>query len=112
MYNEEHETKAKPISEMLDLFGQSHAVSKKGRVLSERATLLKYFCDHAVDRKGPVVPARMGFMLSHLQVADLYYMKSVLDSDSKRAWEMEGDKPQPSTHEKWNMLFWSMLKPK
>ena len=111
MYREETQTHAKPISEMLDLFGKSRIITKKGRVLSERATLLKYFCERAVDRKGPIVPARMGFMLQGLGLQDLYYMKSVLQSDSNRVWEnIEG--PQPGQSEKWNMLFWSMLKPK
>lgn len=95
----------------MDLFGRSYAVSKKtGRPLTERQTLTKYFCDRAYDRKGPIVPARMGFILQGLDIKTLYYMKSVCESDSARVWE--NCEKQPTSKEKWNKLFWGMLKPK
>lgn len=111
MYNEEHEAKPKSISETINLFGEKHTTQKR-KGISERAQLLKYFCDRALDRKGPIVPARMGYMLSLLTVSDLYYMKSVLESESKRTWVMRNNEPQPTESVKWNKLFWSMLKTK
>lgn len=106
---EDTETRMKPMSEMMNLFGTSVPISKTGRPLSERQTLTKYFVDRAHDLKGPVAPGRMGFMLSHLKTPDLYYMKSVLESETRRP--DNPDLPRRTADTKWNQIFWGMLKP-
>lgn len=106
----EHEHEARPISSIVDLFGISRAVSKKGVPRSERSELLTYFLEHATDRKGPLAPARMGMLLSHLKLPDLYYMKSTLEQECARP---DGpDFPKRNYSTKWNQIFWGMLKPR
>lgn len=81
-----------------DLFGKKYLLTPRG-VASERAELLHYFLTYAENKKGKLQPARMGYLLSHLKVRDLYYMKSVLESETKRGAN-------------WNKVFWGMLKTK
>lgn len=109
-YAEHQEEGMRPIT-MNNLFGVAVPMNKKGKPLSERQALVKYFVDRAVDLKGKLAPSRMGYMLSHLGVQDLYYMKSVLESEPQRPWPEDAG-PRPSTHERWNRIFWGMLKSK
>lgn len=80
-----------------DIFGNSRFLTRKGTPQSERSSFLTYFLEHARDRKGKLTPARMGMILSHLRLPDLYYMKSVLESETRRGAN-------------WNKVFWGMLK--
>jgi hypothetical protein len=110
MYHEEDEVKTmKPIGEMMNLFGQSVPVDRKGRPLSERAHLVRYFVEHAKDKKGPLQASRVGFMLSHLSKGDLYAFKSILESETSRPWPEEAG-PRPSQNDRWNRIFWARLR--
>jgi len=112
-YTETKEPEARPISSSLptitDLFGTKRTLTKKGKPASERSELLRYFIERAVDFKGPIVPARMGFMLSHISVQDLYAFKSILESETARPWPQDAG-PAPSRNERWNRIFWGRLK--
>lgn len=110
MYHEEVETGMRPISSMTNLFGSRVELNKNGKPLTERQSLVKYFCDRARDRKGPVVPARMGFLLAGLSKQDLYAFKSVLESETARPWPQEAG-PRPETNVRWNRIFWARLRP-
>lgn len=65
---------------------------------SERAELLRFFVE-----KTKYKPARLGMMLAHLSLKDLYYMKSVFEDkerDGKNAvawllWSVKVDKSTP-----------------
>lgn len=106
----EQQSQMKPISSLIDLFGNRRTITKKGMPRSERAELLGYFLEHATDRKGPLKPARMGMLLSHLKLPDLYYMKSTLEQECSRP---DGpDFPKRTYAVKWNQIFWGMLKPR
>lgn len=87
-----------------DLFGSYQLQKKKSR-RTERGDLLLYFCEVVnKQREGttykPVTPARMGYLLSKLQINDLYHMKSYIE-DLKRT----GGNPS-----KW--FWWSIKGPK
>ena len=107
---EETESRMKPLSEMTNLFGTRVPVGKNGKPLSERAHLVKYFVERAQDRKGPMAPARVGYMLSHCSVPDLYAFKSVLESETGRPWPAEAGK-NPGYSVRWNRIFWARLRP-
>lgn len=109
MHNEDTETKLKPISEMMDLFGRNVPVGKNGKVLTERQELVKYFVDRAQDRKGPLSPARVGYMLSHCSKQDLYAFKSILESETARPWPQDAGK-NPGYSVRWNRIFWARLR--
>ncbi len=109
MYHEEETRTAKPIGEMMNLFGQRIPVDKRGRPLSERAHLVKYFVESARDERGPLAAGRVGFMLSHLSKDDLYAFKSILESEVSRPWPEEAG-PRPSQNERWNRIFWARLR--
>lgn len=80
-----------------DLFSITRYLQPKdGKPMNERAGLLKYFLDNAEDRSGnKLEPARMGKMLSHLTLTDLYYFKSSLEQRRDVSW---------------NKAFWGSLK--
>lgn len=83
-----------------DLFGRYRLIKKEGRVMDERATLLKYFHEHARDKLGdPFAISYIGLILSHLKIQDLYYLKSVLESETKRGGI-------------WNKIFFGSIKAK
>lgn len=109
MYHNESENTVKSIASITDLFGRSVPVGKNGKVLSERATLVKYFVDHAEDRKGKMNPGRVGFMLAHCSVPDLYAFKSILESEIARPWPQEAG-PCPPQSVRWNRIFWARLR--
>lgn len=109
MYHEDKGSELKPISTMMDLFGRSVPVSKTGKVLSERQELVRYFVERAQDRKGPLSPGRVGFMLSHCSKEDLYAFKSILESETARPWPQDAGK-DPGYSVRWNRIFWARLR--
>lgn len=82
----------------LDIFNRERTIGKKGTPMNERADLIKYFHDRARNREGKQYPvAFIGMKLAHLDLNALYYMKSVLESETKRGAT-------------WGKVFWGMLK--
>ena len=80
-----------------DLFGRTRLL-KNDKPLSERATLIQYFHERARDRKGkPFEVSFIGYTLSHLKLEDLYFLKSVCESETKRG-------------SSWNKIFFGSLK--
>lgn len=110
MYHEEPETRMKSISGMTDLFGSRVELNKNGKPLTERQSLMKYFCDRAEDRKGLMAPARVAFLLAGLSKGDLYAFKSILESETARQWPQEAG-PAPAKSVRWNRIFWARLRP-
>lgn len=50
----------------------------ESKKISERSELIKFFVENLKDKKNkPYKPARIGMLLSHLSVKDLYYFTSV-----------------------------------
>lgn len=83
-----------PIS---DLFSITRYLKPSGKVLNERAGLIKYFHEHArnkLDDKFDV--SYIGMILAHLKLQDLYYLKSLLESETKRGGN-------------WNKIFFGSL---
>jgi len=109
MYHEEGQSTVKDMTHLTDLFGRNVPVGKNGKVLSERAELVRYFVERAEDRKGKMSPARVGFMLSHCSKQDLYAFKSILESETRRPWPQEAGK-DPGYSVRWNRIFWARLR--
>lgn len=109
MYREENTSNLKSIADMTDLFGSRVPVGKNGKPLSERATLVRYFVERAQDRKGPMSAGRVGFMLAHCSVQDLYAFKSILESETARPWPQDAG-ANPGYSARWNRIFWARLR--
>lgn len=87
------------IIETKDLFG-NYRIIQKGKLLSERAALIKYFWERARNKEGNHFPESfIGYKLSHLSLEDLYAFKSQL---------CDREKTQQGFN--WNKVFWGMLK--
>lgn len=53
---------------------------KRPKVNSERADLIKFFVERLRDKKGKkYLPRFIGYKVAHLEVKDLYYLKSVCE---------------------------------
>lgn len=73
------------MESITDLFGKYRLMKPGGKTLDERATLIKYFHERARDKEGQLFEVSyIGMRLSHLKVNDLYYLKSICESESKR----------------------------
>lgn len=60
-----------------DLFGNYRLAVPVGKRSSERSELMKYFLERLnVGRTEPLNPAYLGMRVAHLDMRDLYYMKS------------------------------------
>lgn len=59
------------MESIADLFGRLRTALPKGRVLDERAELIKWFSTK-MERK----PQQIGVRLAHLTLSDLYYLQS------------------------------------
>jgi preprotein translocase subunit Sec61beta len=82
-----------------DLFGKERFL-KKGKVLNERAGLIKYFHERARNKLGdPFDVSYIGMLLAHLTVQDLYAFKSMLD-----------DRERTLPNFNWNKTFFGMIK--
>lgn len=80
-----------------DLFGTDKVVSKSK---SERGDLLSYFYEKiSPTYKGKLRMSSLAFRTSHLQLPDLYYLKSKCDQEERRG-------------EPWAKVFWGSLKPR
>lgn len=62
---------------------------KKSKAGSERATLIEFFVDNVKDRKGKKYkPSFIAMRVSHLKLADLYYMMSQAKEYEKKGGEI------------------------
>ena len=91
----ENENKVVPIK---DLFGNERFL-KKGKILNERAGLIKYFHERArnkLDEQFDV--SYIGMILAHLTLQDLYSFKSMLE-----------DRARTKRNFNWNKdFFWEL----
>lgn len=72
----------------------------KSKATSERATLIEFFHQNVKNKKGKRYPVSfIGMKLSHLSLADLYYMKSTALDYEHRGGEI-------------GKYFWGALKAK
>lgn len=71
------------VVEIKDLFGNGRFL-KKGKILSERAGLIKYFHERARNKFNETFDVSyIGMILAHLTVQDLYAFKSMLEDRSR-----------------------------
>lgn len=90
----------KPISETVDLFGNSRFIRNDGKMLSERAGLVRYFHQRARNKQGEQFDVGyIGLLLAHLDLQDLYAFKSMLE-----------DRERTVPGFNWNKAFFGMLK--
>lgn len=88
------------IKEMKDLFGNPRFMKRDGKILSERAGLIKYFHERARNKLGDKFePSYIGLILAHLTLQDLYAFKSMLE-----------DRERTTQNFNWNKTFFGMLK--
>ena len=82
-----------------DLFGTERFI-RKGKILSERAGLVRYFHERARNKLNePFDVSYIGMILAHLNLQDLYAFKSMLD-----------DRERTLPNFNWNKTFFGMLK--
>ena len=72
---------------MFDLFGIERFITPKGKPMSERAGLIKYF----VEELGKE-PKVVGIRLAHYSLQDLYYLKSSVSDIVRRNGMTAGSK--------------------
>lgn len=67
------------MESIADLWGRRRTALPLGKVLNERAELIKFFCDK-VHRK----PQQLGTRLAHYTLSELYALKSAFTDREKR----------------------------
>jgi hypothetical protein len=91
------------LTPIKDLFGTTRYFRPDpvaSKPISERAVLINYFHQHALDKNNKPFPvAYIGMKLSHLELRDLYFLKSTCESESRRGTE-------------WGKVFWGSIKAK
>ena len=75
------------MESIADLFGRFRTLLPKGKVLNERAELVKYFSE-ALKRP----PQYIGVRLGHYTLSDLYGLKSAYSDRLVRNGKVQADK--------------------